>query len=719
MKGFTFSRFGLLIFRLVVTGLFLIPLVFPIGVSAEHLSNGGYPAYNHPNQIFRVQTSLPILNVSISPETWTNAVVTVTIEAENSADTAHIYCKTNSESDWTDSGSQPCTKTLTANGEVYYWAENTDGDKTGTAENPLSIRIDHIDTTPPLVNVDGPVEDWVSVKTGKQITAQASDDQSGINRLYCKLASQSEWISGEVVSSTDGVETWECSHTAYSNDTFFYYLSDRAGNTIGSQEAPISIPVTNIDSTNPVVVPSVSTTNWTNEDVVVTLTATDPESGVESIEWGLESESSVTTTEQSGSVQITLTENDTVLFTARDKAGHLSSTKPASIRITNIDKTPPTLGYSGAKPGKTYKTPQVIVPASKDNDGGSGIKVQYVSATDGDWKPAVLVSEPSDIYCYAEDNAGNVATGKCGEVDVRLSISHAATCTVDGENGCTLKDASEKLKIEIPAGAVSEPALVYLFDYTTSPYPVPESQIDLKRFSVLAVDGNGRLEKFSVPYTITYSYSDSEVERIMESTLSFGYYDDGSDQWLSLMVDDGGFRGISSNLVGVNLNQFGEFILAGKEAKPVKAKVKVFDGALYLEPAPLVLANVTLNGVDQMTSGSVDWYATDATGTGDGWYISIAATDFYNENGQIISLSGFSVRLPQENIREVAGNALPVSQITEWQSLATTSLVMVIAEIDSGMGKYLISPEFNLVIPAETFAGFYTTTLLLTIIPGG
>ena len=139
------------------------------------------------------------------------------------------------------------------------------------------------------------------------------------------------------------------------------------------------------------------------------------------------------------------------------------------------------------------------------------------------------------------------------------------------------------------------------------------------------------------------------------------------------------------------------------------ATVTISGGALSVTAQSIGFGTVTLNGSDQTVfdGDATLWQAKDPTGTGSGWHVTIAATDFV-DGGNTIAVSNFKAKLDDSNISTVAGNAAPTSSLTAYTSLSTTAQTFMSAASGAGMGTYTFVPDFSLGVAAETYAGSYT-----------
>lgn len=126
---------------------------------------------------------------------------------------------------------------------------------------------------------------------------------------------------------------------------------------------------------------------------------------------------------------------------------------------------------------------------------------------------------------------------------------------------------------------------------------------------------------------------------------------------------------------------------------------------------------VTLDGTDKSTTGSLGTLdVKDARGTGAGWNVVVASTDFVKTGDptKTIAAGGFNVPAAPV-VTTVAGNAAPTSFAG---ALNGAGLKLLSAALDEGMGEYQTTPDLQLAVPAETYAGTYTATVTETVTSG-
>lgn len=149
------------------------------------------------------------------------------------------------------------------------------------------------------------------------------------------------------------------------------------------------------------------------------------------------------------------------------------------------------------------------------------------------------------------------------------------------------------------------------------------------------------------------------------------------------------------------------------------ATITVSGGSLSVTPAAITFTTVTLTGADQTSNGTTSaWTVADPTGTGAGYHITIAATAFSDGASHTIPVSGFRATLTSGNIATTSGNTAPASSMTSATALSTSAQTLLSAATSAGMGTYTATPTFTLAVPANTFAGSYTSTVTVAIVSG-
>lgn len=165
---------------------------------------------------------------------------------------------------------------------------------------------------------------------------------------------------------------------------------------------------------------------------------------------------------------------------------------------------------------------------------------------------------------------------------------------------------------------------------------------------------------------------------------------------------------------------------------------------------------VTINGSDQTltyTDFATDWQARDMSGTGDGWHLLIKATDFICQSGACLTapttpinrtvlpliynvdqhesdqFATLSFQMPDASITWVDGqwndgtndlspDAMGDFENGDYKALTSLDQQFVSTALNEGMGTYDLDPDFQIWVPAEMYAGVYSSTITVTIDSG-
>jgi hypothetical protein len=156
------------------------------------------------------------------------------------------------------------------------------------------------------------------------------------------------------------------------------------------------------------------------------------------------------------------------------------------------------------------------------------------------------------------------------------------------------------------------------------------------------------------------------------------------------------------------------------------ADVVVTGGSLEIDDLLIADFNpITLDGTTQDTSAVVTAMAlTDSRGTGDGWNVSLKASQF--EHGTILG-----EKLPLDSLALGTVSIVEKEGVTGSTAIAgiailggtidnVAGVVILNAPGDEGMGTYTVNMEdMTLTLkPATTYAGTYTSTVTMTFTSG-
>ncbi|WP_017381812.1 WxL domain-containing protein [Paenisporosarcina sp. TG-14] len=131
---------------------------------------------------------------------------------------------------------------------------------------------------------------------------------------------------------------------------------------------------------------------------------------------------------------------------------------------------------------------------------------------------------------------------------------------------------------------------------------------------------------------------------------------------------------------------------------------------------------VTLDGTTQTVTAQINSFTiTDATGSGAGWNVSVAATQFMDGTG-LKPLAAGALGLAAPAVTLVEDNSDPISTITTSSGIIDNGVAVEIlsAALNGGKGSYSIAsiPMTLTLMPKEVYAGTYTSTITTSLTTG-
>lgn len=225
-------------------------------------------------------------------------------------------------------------RTIKKAGSAEQWMEeanskNAKGFGAGQIDiDPVTLATFNSNPNGHLKNADGTWKydvvffgSWI----GKNIvlTVTASDAHTGVKSITLPDGTVVQKNAGKGIVVTH-------TYTITKNGSYTFTVTDMYDNTISQ-----TIVVSKIDTTVPDGTISTNTTNWTNQDVILTVTATDNASGVKTITLPGGAVLNVAKT------TFNATKNGSYSFVITDIVGN---NKTVTIVVNNIDKVVPTEG---------------------------------------------------------------------------------------------------------------------------------------------------------------------------------------------------------------------------------------------------------------------------------------------------------------------------------------------------------------------------------------
>ena len=321
---------------------------------------------------------------------------------------------------WTQSTTAPAentfSTTFTSGGTItksdgtgnnwYLWilAKNTAGNTTIVKSNVF-----YLDNTAP--NTTAPTA--TSTTNSIVVTSAQTDSNSGINastRQYSiKKKSDSSW--GSWVTDKNNTHTFTnlTLNTEYQVRT---QVKDAAGNgyTISGTKA-----ITTVNITKPTI--TLSTTAPTNQNITATITYPEITGLTKQYSYDNKTWTKYTTA-------LTIDTNKTIYARSIDSTNQGSdSTRVASLSVTNIDKTPPTVTHTIKN--KKAKSVDIVITATDKNGIKSIANVTTTGITKTDTN-TYTVTKNQDYEFKVTDNAGNVT-------NYTVTVTGITKITLDAE----------------------------------------------------------------------------------------------------------------------------------------------------------------------------------------------------------------------------------------------------------------------------------------------
>lgn len=111
---------------------------------------------------------------------------------------------------------------------------------------------------------------------------------------------------------------------------------------------------------------------------------------------------------------------------------------------------------------------------------------------------------------------------------------------------------------------------------------------------------------------------------------------------------------------------------------------------------------------------------SDTRGTGEGWSVTIAGTDFKRQDGKSFGIDNLSLQTPQVTTlkgQEYTKHAFQVNGVPMVQSNGQNSKIAS-AQSNTGIGEYKLTHPATLTVPGGTLIGSYKSTLTVSIVSG-
>jgi hypothetical protein len=163
---------------------------------------------------------------------------------------------------------------------------------------------------------------------------------------------------------------------------------------------------------------------------------------------------------------------------------------------------------------------------------------------------------------------------------------------------------------------------------------------------------------------------------------------------------------------------------AAASASNVNATATVSAGTLSLSSSAAPTVSATLDGTDQAPSYTMPMTVNDATGSGNGWNVTITSTTFSTGGGSPHLLSTGASTVTGVTSACATGtctnptNGISYNLAVPAGGTAPTAVKLFNAAANSGLGNFTVTPTVQVAIPANTYAGTYTSTVTLAVVSG-
>jgi hypothetical protein len=134
--------------------------------------------------------------------------------------------------------------------------------------------------------------------------------------------------------------------------------------------------------------------------------------------------------------------------------------------------------------------------------------------------------------------------------------------------------------------------------------------------------------------------------------------------------------------------------------------------------------SVRLDGTDQVPTYTMDIATSDQTGSGSGWNLTISSTTFSTDDRRPKTLPDTASQITDVTSTCAGGtctdpkNSVSYPLMVPAGRTAPAAVKLFNAEADTGMGDFTVTPTVGVTIPANSYAGTYTSTITLAVVSG-
>ena len=155
---------------------------------------------------------------------------------------------------------------------------------------------------------------------------------------------------------------------------------------------------------------------------------------------------------------------------------------------------------------------------------------------------------------------------------------------------------------------------------------------------------------------------------------------------------------------------------------PVTATVSA--GTLSVSSSATPSLSVTLTGTDKNPTYTAPLQANDETGSGNGWNLTVTSTQFSTGGATPRTLSATASSVLSVTSACAQGTCTNPTNGTSYPvvvpagSSPPTPVKFYSAAANTGMGDFTMTPTVRVNIPANAYAGSYSSTLTVAVVSG-
>jgi hypothetical protein len=179
--------------------------------------------------------------------------------------------------------------------------------------------------------------------------------------------------------------------------------------------------------------------------------------------------------------------------------------------------------------------------------------------------------------------------------------------------------------------------------------------------------------------------------------------------------------------LGVAVAAIGSMLLIASPAGATTASATLTAGSLGFASTPgnVTFPSVALNGQNRSVNASQPLDIADATGSGAGWNVTATSTLFSSGSYTLPAGATTITSAPAAatcdtgvTCTPAASNSVSYPYSLPAANTAPTATKLFTAGIGTGMGDQTLNPSWSLAIPANAYAGNYTSTWTLSLVSG-